>query len=89
MPASRDLSEPVSLRLPSDVLQAIEAVAAASDRTRSWVMVRALKRYLATEGAEILAVAEGRRQIAAGDAHDMDAVLGEVEALVRAGKAAW
>lgn len=88
MPVPRDLSEPVSLRLPTDVLQAIEAVAAAADRTRSWVMVRALKRYLATEGAEILAVAEGRRQIAAGDVHDMDAVIDEVEALVRSGKAA-
>ena len=88
MPSSRDLLEPVSVRLPTDVLQAIEAVAAATDRTRSWVMVRALKRYLATEGADILAVAEGRRQIAAGDAHDMDAVIDEVDKLVRSGKAA-
>lgn len=88
MTAPRELSEPISLRLPIEVLQAIESVAIASDRTRSWVMVRALKRYLATEGAEILAVAEGRWQIAAGDAHDMDAVIDEVEALVRSGKVA-
>jgi predicted transcriptional regulator len=87
MPAHQELSETVSIRLPTDVLQAIEAVAAASDRTRSWVMVRALKRYLATEGAEIIAVAEGRRQIAGGDFHEMDTVIDEAGTLVRPRKA--
>lgn len=89
MATSPDLSEPVSLRIPSDLLQAIEAIAAATDRTRSWVMIRALKRYLATEGADILAVAEGRQQIAAGDSHDMDAVIDEVETLATLGEATW
>ncbi len=81
-----ELSEPVSLRLPVDVLKDIETVAAASDRTRSWVMVRALKRYLATEGQDILAIAHGKQQIADGDGHDMDAVIDEVEALISTGK---
>ena len=79
-----ELSEPISIRLPRDVLAAIEQVAKASDRTRSWVLVRALRRYLATEGTDILAVVEGRAQIAKGDAHDMDDVLDEVERIIRA-----
>jgi predicted transcriptional regulator len=79
-----ELSEPISIRLPRDVLAAIEQVARASDRTRSWVLVRALRRYLATEGTDILAVVEGRAQIAKGDAHDMDDVLDEVERIIRA-----
>ena len=78
-----ELSEPISIRLPRDVLAAIEQVAKASDRTRSWVLVRALRRYLATEGADILAVVEGRVQIAAGDSHDMDDVLDEIERIIR------
>jgi len=78
-----ELSEPISLRLPVDTLSAIEKVAEACDRTRSWVIVRALRRYLMTEGSQILDVIEGRAQIAAGDAHDMDDVLDEVERLVR------
>ena len=78
-----ELSEPISLRLPVDTLAAIEKVAEACDRTRSWVIVRALRRYLMTEGAQVLDVIEGRAQIAAGDAHDMDDVLDEVERLVR------
>jgi predicted transcriptional regulator len=83
-----ELSEPISLRLPVDLLASLETVAAASDRTRSWVLVRALRRYMATEGADILAIDTGKRQIAAGEAHDFDSVLDEVEALVRSGKAA-
>ena len=79
-----ELSEPISIRLPRDVLAAIEQVAKASDRTRSWVLVRALRRYLATEGTDILAVVEGRAQIAKGNAHDMDDVLDEVERIIRA-----
>ncbi|KIZ38943.1 MULTISPECIES: ribbon-helix-helix protein, CopG family [Rhodopseudomonas] len=78
------LSEPLTLRLPRDVLQQIETIASASDRTRSWVIVRALKAYLAGEGADILAVVKGREQITAGDVHDMDDVIKEIEAIVNA-----
>ena len=77
------LSHPITLRLPEDVLAAVEEVASTCDRPRSWVMVRALKLYLSMEGAEILAVRKGRQQIADGDVHDMDDVLDEVEAIVR------
>ena len=78
-----ELSDPISIRLPGDILAAVEKVAKASDRSRSWILVRALRRYLATEGADILAVVEGRAQIAAGDAHNMDDVLDEVERIIR------
>ncbi len=76
------LSEPLTLRLPLDVLGDLEKIASASDRTRSWVIVRALKAYLAGEGADILAIVKGREQIAAGDVHDMDDVIREIEAIV-------
>ena len=76
------LSAPLTLRLPVDVLEDIETIAAASDRTRSWVIVRALKAYLASEGSDILAIVKGREAIAAGDAHDLDDVIKEVEAIV-------
>jgi len=83
MSGNVELSDPISLRLPKDTLAAIEKVAKATDRTRSWVIVRALRRYLLTEGAQILDVIEGRAQIAAGDVHDMDDILEEVEHIVR------
>jgi predicted transcriptional regulator len=77
------LSPPLTLRIPLDLLGNAEKIAAASERTRSWVIVRALKKYIETgEGSEILAVVEGRAQIAAGDTHDMDDVIQEIQAIV-------
>lgn len=76
-----ELSDPITLRLPVDILREIEQVAEALDRTRSWVMVRALKRYIAAEGRDVLAAIEGRRQIEAGQSYDMDDVLKEIEAI--------
>ncbi|WP_163271437.1 CopG family ribbon-helix-helix protein [Chelativorans alearense] len=77
------LSDPITLRLPEDVLTAIEQIAETCDRSRSWVMVRALKVYLAGEGADILAVRKGRNEVASGDVHDMDDVLREIDEIIR------
>jgi predicted transcriptional regulator len=81
--AKPELSDPITLRLPVEVLAALEKVAAVSDRTRSWVMVRALKLYLAQEGAEILRVADGLEQLERGESEDMDDVIAQVERIVR------
>ncbi|AZO32270.1 ribbon-helix-helix domain-containing protein [Mesorhizobium sp. M1B.F.Ca.ET.045.04.1.1] len=80
--AKPSLSDPITMRLPEEVLAAIEQIAETCDRSRSWVMVRALKLYLAGEGADILAVRKGREQVADGDVHDMDGVLGEIHEIV-------
>ena len=77
-----NLSDPITMRLPEEVLAAIQQIAETCDRSRSWVMVRALKLYLASEGADILAVRKGREQVADGDVHDMDEVLGEIHEIV-------
>lgn len=85
--AKVELSDPITLRIPVDVLESIETIAQTCDRTRSWVIVRALRSYLSGEGEDIRAVRRGREQIAAGESHDMDDVLRDLEALM-AGKAA-
>ena len=77
------LSSPVPIRLPIEVLADIERIADVCERTRSWVMVRALRHYLAGEGADILAVMRGRQQAAAGDVQEMEDLLKEVEAVIR------
>lgn len=77
-----DLSDPIALRIPVDVLADIEKIAAASERTRSWVMVRALKLYLAGEGADCLTILHGREEAAAGGGRDADDVLAELEVIV-------
>lgn len=78
-----ELSDPIALRIPVDILNDVEKIAAASERTRSWVIVRALKLYLAGEGADCLAILRGREEAAAGGGHDADDVLAELEGIVR------
>lgn len=79
---NRDLSNPITMRLPLDVLSEIEQISAICGRSRSWVFVRALKAYLAEEGREIIELAEARRDIENGLGHDLEEVIGEVEAIV-------
>ncbi len=85
--AKPELSAPLTMRLPVEVLREIETIAEATDRSRSWVMVRALRLYLAGEGRDILAAVAGRSQIENGQAHSMSEVLDEIDAIV-GGKAA-
>lgn len=83
-----ELSDPISLRLPKDLLVQIERIAETTERSRSWVIVRALKRYMATEGADVLAIMEGMEQVKRGDVHDLDDVIREMEEIISADKAA-
>lgn len=78
-----ELSDPVALRVPVDLLSDIEKIASAADRTRSWVMVRAMKLYRAGEGAEILRAAAGLQQLDNGESEDIDDVIADIEQIVR------
>jgi predicted transcriptional regulator len=77
------LSDPITMRLPKDVLSEIEEIAEICNRSRSWVFVRALKSYLAAEGREIIELAEAKRDIDDGQGHDLDELVDEVDAIVK------
>ncbi|KQN74387.1 ribbon-helix-helix domain-containing protein [Devosia sp. BK] len=85
-----ELSDPVTLRLPQDILRDVERIAAGSERTRSWVIVRALKYYLAqeAEGGICLSVLRGREEAAEGGGEDLEDVIAELDEIIRKGKAA-
>ena len=68
-------SASISLRIPVDVLQKLDRIAAAVERPRSWVCLRALRQYLADEGAEILDVQEGIEQADRGELVPFDEVM--------------
>lgn len=74
------LSDPIALRVPVDLLQEIEAIAASSERTRSWVMVRAMRLYVKGEGQETLALAKAKQDIRDGKFQDMDEFLDRLDA---------
>ena len=82
------LSDPITLRIPVDMLDDVERIAGAVDRTRSWVLVRALKLYLAAEGEEVLALLRAREQTNADGGHDADEVLADLAAIANGTKAA-
>lgn len=76
------LSDPLTIRIPVDILGDIEKIAEAADRTRSWIIVRALRSYLLNEGRDILANIHGREQIAAGNYEDMGDVIADMDRII-------
>jgi len=72
------LSDPIALRIPEDILKDIETIAKASERSRSWVIVRALKYYLMQEGNDILQILKGEEQIRNGEVIDAEDLLAEL-----------
>lgn len=75
---SSPLSDPVAFRVPVDVLQEMDQVAAILDRKRSWVIVRALRNYLAGEGKHLLELAAARQEAATGELTDGNALIEEL-----------
>lgn len=78
-----NLSDPITLRLPRDVLIEIEEIAALCGRSRSWIMVRAMKTYLASEGKDIRNIEAAKAEVARGRYHDLDDVLGQADAIIK------
>ncbi|MBP2547520.1 putative transcriptional regulator [Neorhizobium galegae] len=72
------LSDPITLRIPEDILAEVEQIAKATERSRSWVIVRALKYYLMAEGNEILQILKGEEQIRNGEFSDAEDVFDEL-----------
>ena len=64
--------------MPKDILEDIEKIAETADRSRSWVIVRALKYYLLNEGSDILKIREGEEQIDRGETVDMETLFAEL-----------
>lgn len=67
MPDDHPGSSHVSLRVPNDLIQAFDKLAAMLDRPRSWVMLRALRQYLEDEGAELFEDAESLAELDQGE----------------------
>ena len=77
--SKQSLSDPLTVRLPADILAEIELISQATERSRSWIIIRALKSYLQNEGADILAYWQGMQDVENGDVSEMDEVLDELE----------
>ena len=73
---------PVSLRMPADLIETLDKIAAALERSRSWVMLRALRQYIADERQEVLDVQEGIAEAERGEMVPIEDVLAEMDAII-------
>lgn len=78
------IGSPVSLRMPEDLLRRLDGVANALDRSRSWILLRALALYLDEHEEEILLTAEGLAELRRGEGIDFDDALKEIDAIIDA-----
>jgi predicted transcriptional regulator len=73
---------PVSIRVPADVVERLDKVAAILERPRSWVILRAIRQYLADEGQEVLDVQEGIEEAERGEVVDFDEVMAGLDKII-------
>lgn len=73
----------VTLRLPADLVARFDKLAAAMERPRSWVMLRALRQYLEAEGAEVEEDLESIAQLDRGEYEPFDNSLNEIRQIIK------
>ena len=73
---------PVSIRLPADVVETLDKVAAILERPRSWVILRAIRQYLADEGQEVLDLQAGIKEAERGEVVDFDEVMAGLDEII-------
>jgi predicted transcriptional regulator len=72
----------LNARVPEDILEKIDRVAKASDRKRSWVVLRALSLYLDEgEGADIIQEFRGLEEVRRGEGVPLSEAVRRLEAV--------
>jgi predicted transcriptional regulator len=57
----------VTTRIDEETQNRLDQLAKATDRSRSWLVADAIRRYIEEEGWQVAAIEEGVRQADAGD----------------------
>jgi predicted transcriptional regulator len=83
MPDDAIGSMPLSIRIPADLLESLDRLAKILDRPRSWVVLRALRLYLADEGQDLFEVDAGIAELERGESVQMDEALEALDMTVR------
>lgn len=87
MPDDSPPSLHLTLRVPTDIVEAFDKLAGILERPRSWVMIRALRQYLAAEGAETTEDAESLAQLDRGEGAPFGDVVAEIDEIVKKAEA--
>jgi predicted transcriptional regulator len=78
---------PISVRLPAELVEKLDRVAAIMERPRSWVILDAIREYLADEGQEVLDIQAGIEEAERGETVPFEEVLAELEEKIAAAEA--
>lgn len=78
MPDGSSSAIPISVRLPADVVEKLDEVAAIMERPRSWVILDAVREYLADDGQEVLDIQAGIDELNRGEGIPFEDVLAEM-----------
>jgi predicted transcriptional regulator len=70
---------PISVRLPAEIVERLDKVAAIMERPRSWVILDAVREYLADEGQEVLDIQAGIEEADRGEVVSAEDFLAELE----------
>jgi predicted transcriptional regulator len=73
----------VTLRLPRDVAETFDKMAAILERPRSWLMLRALRHYMRAEGAELLDDADAIAELDRGKGVPSEQVIAEMDDIIK------
>jgi len=76
------MNKPNSVRLDDTLTADLDALAAATERTKAWHIERAVRAYVADEMAFIAAVRKGRADIDAGQGVPWEQVKVELDGIV-------
>ena len=87
MPDGSSNAIPISVRLPADIVEKLDKVAAIMERPRSWVILDAVREYLADEGQEMLDIQAGIEEADRGEGIPFEDVLAEMEEKIKRAKA--
>lgn len=83
MPDGSSNAIPISVRLPADIVEKLDKVAAIMERPRSWVILDAVREYLADEGQEMLDIQAGIEEADRGETVPFEDVLAEMAEKIR------
>jgi predicted transcriptional regulator len=78
----------VNVRLDTETKEALDLLAREMDRPRAYLAARAIEEYVQRNTWQITAIKEGLRQLDAGQSHDFDDVLKELDAIIAEEEAA-
>jgi predicted transcriptional regulator len=70
---------PISVRFPADIIEKLDRIAAILERPRSWVILDAVREYLADEGQEALDIQAGIEEADRGETVPFEKILTELE----------